>query len=77
MNCGLIFWGKNLIIQENITRIVTGCRSRDSCTNLLKNVKVLPLQSEYILSFLSFMVNTKNKFKLNPDVSNTDSRQKI
>jgi len=51
MNCGLIFCGssshsaKIVKIQENINRIITGCRSRDSCRNLFKNLKILPLLS--------------------------------
>ena len=70
------FGTKMFKIQENITRITTGCRRRDSCTDLLKNVKVLPLHSQYILPFLLFMVNNKNKFKLNHVVYNIDTRQK-
>jgi hypothetical protein len=55
MNYGLIFWGKSshnpkiLEIQKNIIRIITGCRSRDLCRYLFINLKVLPLQSQYIL----------------------------
>jgi hypothetical protein len=48
-------------------RIITGCRSRYSCRNVFKNLKIIPLQSLYILSFV---VNNKNKFKLNSDVYN-------
>jgi len=55
MNYGLIFWGKSshdakiLKIHKNIIRIITGCRSRDLCRYLFINLKVLPLQSQYIL----------------------------
>jgi len=56
VNCGLIFWGKSshsaLIFKtkKNMIRIITRCGHRGSCRDLLKNLKVLPLQSQYILS---------------------------
>jgi hypothetical protein len=55
VNYGLIFWGNSshsvtiFKIQKNIIRIITGCRSRDSCRDLFKNIKILSLQSQYIL----------------------------
>jgi hypothetical protein len=39
-------------------------------------LKLLPLQSQYILSLLLFVVDNKNKFKLNSDVYNMNTRQK-
>jgi hypothetical protein len=65
MNCGLIFWGncshsaKNFKIHKNIIRMITGRRSRDSCRDLFMNLKIVPLQSQYILSLLLFVVNNK------------------
>ena len=61
MNYGCLLWGNSshsvqiFKIQKNIIRIITGCRSRDSCRDLFKNKKFLPLQSQYIL----FVVNNK------------------
>jgi hypothetical protein len=48
-------------IQKNIIIIITGCGSKDSCGALFKNLKILPLQSQYILSLLIFVVDNKNK----------------
>ena len=82
MNCGLIFWGnsshraKIFKIPENTNRIITGCRSRDSCRDLFKNLKILPLLSQYILSLLLFVFNSENKFRLNYDVCHINTRQK-
>jgi len=68
MNYGLIFWGgssysANIFkIQKNITRIITQCRIRDSCKDLFKNLKILPLQSQniyiyiYIYTLILFVV---------------------
>jgi len=50
MNYGLILWGnsshsaKMFKIPTTIIWIITGYRSRDSCRDLLKNLKILPLQ---------------------------------
>ena len=38
--------------QKNITRILTGCSSRDLCRDLFKTLKILPLQSQCILTSL-------------------------
>jgi hypothetical protein len=48
----IIFWRSSshfFKIQKNIIRIIKGCRSRDSCRDLFKNLKILPLQSKYML----------------------------
>ena len=63
-------------IQKNIIRIITGCRNRNSCRDLLKNLKIPSLQSQYILSLLLFVVNNKNKLKLNSYVHHINTRQK-
>jgi hypothetical protein len=82
MNCGLIFWGESshstqiFKIQENIHRIITRCRSRDPCRDLCKTSKILSLLSHYILSLLLYVVNSKNKFKLNSGVCHANTRQK-
>jgi hypothetical protein len=81
MTYGLIFWGnssnsaKMFKTQKNIIRIITECKIRDSCRDLFKNLKIVPLQSQYILSLLSFVVNSKNKFKSNSDVCHINTRQ--
>jgi len=82
MNYCLIFWEnpsnstKMCNIQKNIIRSITGCRSRDLGRDLFKNLKIVPLQSQYILSHLSFVVNSKNKIKSNSDVCHIYTRQK-
>jgi hypothetical protein len=81
MSYGLIFWGNSshssniFSIQKTIIRIITGCR-KDSCRILFKQLKILPLQSQYILSVLLFVINNKNKFKKISDVHHINTRQK-
>jgi len=82
MNDGLTFLGNSphsaniFKIENNIIIITTGCRSTDSCRDLFLNLKTVPLQSQYMLSLLLFVVNNKNKFPLNSNVYNASTRQK-
>jgi hypothetical protein len=82
VNYGLIFWGnsshsvKMFKLQKNIIRIITGCRSRCSCRDLIKNLKILPLQSQYILSLFLLVFKDENKFLLNSNIYNMNTRQK-
>ena len=68
MNYRLIFCGnsshsENIFkIQKNIIRILKACKSSDSCGDLFMNLKIIPLQSQYILSLFLFVV--KNKYQL-------------
>jgi hypothetical protein len=83
INCRLIFWWSSsdhpnifkiqyIYIYIYVIRIVTGWKSRD----LFKNPKFLCLQAQHILSLLLFVVNNKNKFKLNSDVYKINTSQK-
>jgi hypothetical protein len=51
MTYGIIFWGNSphsihiFRLQKRIIRIITNSRSRDSCTELLRNLKIFPLLS--------------------------------
>jgi hypothetical protein len=63
MTYGIIFWGNSFFsmqifrIQKRIIRVMSGLRSRDSCREAFKDWGILPLQSQYIFSFLIFVVN--------------------
>jgi hypothetical protein len=80
MNYGLLgkssHSAKMYEIKNNIISIITGCRSGNSRTDLIKNFKNLPLPPQYILSLLIFVVKNKNKLKLNSDANNINTRQK-
>ena len=58
MTYGIIFWGNsrhsNVIfrLHKRVIRIITGIRNRDSCREHFRTLKILPLQSQYILSLL-------------------------
>jgi hypothetical protein len=61
MTYGIIFWDNtphsNAIfrMQKKIIRMMVGVRNRDSCREYFKRLKILPLQSQYLLSLLLFV----------------------
>jgi len=50
-----------------------GCGNGDYCRILFKELKILPLMSQHILSQLIFVVN-RDKFLINPEIHNTSTR---
>jgi len=82
MTYGLILCGNshhsNIIfrLQKRIIRIIVGVRDRDSCREHFKNLKILPLQSQYILSLLLFVIDNGDYFKLNSETHNINTRNK-
>jgi len=67
---------KTFRLQKKIIRIMIGCRSTDSCRKLFINLKILPLQSQYIISLLLFMIRNKNQFLVNSEIHHNDTRQR-
>jgi hypothetical protein len=45
-----------------------GCRRRDSCRNLFRKLKILPLASQNILSLMLFMVKNRSEFVENSEI---------
>jgi hypothetical protein len=72
------YMGHNTIfkLQKRIIRITVGLTGRDSCSKHFKKLKILPLQSQYILSLLLFVVGNRNYFKENSDIHNINTRTK-
>jgi len=71
MTYGLIFWENshhiNTIfrLQNKIISIIVGIRGRDSCREHFKNLKILQLKSQSILSLLFFVIVNVYYFKVN------------
>jgi hypothetical protein len=49
-------------------------RNRDSCCQLFKNLKILPLKSQYIFSLLLFVVENKDLCESNSENHNINTR---
>ena len=79
---GIIFWGNsshsNIIfkIQKRIIRIITHSHHRTSCQDLFKNLNILPLQSQYVLSLAMFVVENPGEFITNSDIQFLNTHQK-
>ena len=73
MTYRIIFWGNSYYsttifrLQNRTIRIIVEFGSRDSCREYFKKLKILPLQSQYILSLLLFVISNRNYFKENSD----------
>jgi len=63
-------------VQKRIIRIIVGLRSRDSCREHFKKLKILALQSQYVLSLLLFIVGNRSYFKEHSDIHNINTRTK-
>ena len=57
MNYGVLFWGNSSYcirvfrLQKYMIRIIPGCKSRDSCRNLFKELNILPVLSLYVCTY--------------------------
>ena len=62
-------------LQKRVIRIITGIRNRDSCREHFRTLKILPLQSKYILSLL-FVIDNKGHFRRNSEIHHINTRNK-
>jgi len=80
MSYGIIFWGNShhsvniFKIQKRIIRIITNSNRYDTRRPLFKQLRILPLPSQYIFSILIFVVTNKKLFQLNSQVHNIHTR---
>ena len=80
LSYGTIFWGNSTYsntifkIQKRVIRIMMNVKNRESCWELFKKLNILPLQSQYILSLLLFVVKNLNMFKFNSVVHTINTR---
>jgi len=62
LSYGIIFWGrsssvnKSFILQKKIVTIIINTRVRESCREAFKNMEIMALYSQYILSLNLFTV---------------------
>jgi hypothetical protein len=78
---GIVFWGNSSYainvfhVRKRTLRIMTDIGSRDSCRQLFKTLRILPLQSQYIHSLLCFMVNNTDSYQFISAIHNRNTRQ--
>jgi hypothetical protein len=52
-----------------------GCRRRDSCRCLFRELEILPLASQYIFSLMLFLAKNRNEFTVNSEIHGINTRQ--
>jgi hypothetical protein len=62
-------------VQKRVLRIMIGTGNRNSCRQLFKTLKILPLQSPYIYSLLCFVVNNTDSYQFITDIHNGNTRR--
>jgi hypothetical protein len=83
MTYGLEFWGNlwhsNIIfrLQKKVVRIIMRIRDRESCRKYFRELKMLPLKSQYIYSLLLFVINNRHYFVVNSEIHNINTRSKL
>jgi hypothetical protein len=80
MSYSIIFWGNAshsieiFRIQKRVIHIITKSNYKASCHQLFKELEILPLQSQYILSTLSFVIKNKNLYATNQNIHTINTR---
>jgi hypothetical protein len=71
MTYGIILWGNSsytiqiFSIQKKIIKIMLGLKKRDSCRDWFKEMKIIPLCSQYIYSLMLYIINNIHLFVRN------------
>jgi hypothetical protein len=74
MSYGIIFWGTSphshsvFKQQKKVIRIIMGIGNCDSCRNIFKELKILPLYCQYIFSLLLFVIKNNGTFATNNEI---------
>jgi hypothetical protein len=80
MSYGLMFWGNSALaekvfrMQKRAIRLMMGCRSRVSCRNRFRQLKILPLRAQYIYTLMTWVSKNKEKFATNKDYHDLSTR---
>jgi hypothetical protein len=67
---------KIFTLQKKIVRIVAGVKPRTSCRSLFKQLEILPVPCQYILSLMKCIINNQENFKINLPIHNINTRNK-
>jgi len=76
---GIIFWvntsNSRKIFTSHITivRIMAGAEPSTVCRSLFKQLEVLPVTCQYILSLMNFIINNQEIFQTNSSVHNINT----
>jgi hypothetical protein len=80
MEYGVIFWGNSptcinvFRLQKQIIRVIMNAKTKDSCRDLIKNLKILSMYSQYIYLIIMFVVNNRHLYKSNHEIHSLNTR---
>ena len=60
-------------MQKKAIRVIMGRDNRESCRNLFKELKILPLMTQYILYLLTFVSNNRDQYFKNSEIHNVNT----
>jgi hypothetical protein len=60
-------------IFKPIVRTITTAKTTHSCQELIKDLKLLPLHSQYIFSLTLFFIKNKNQYKSNQEIQSINT----
>jgi len=55
---------KIFTLQKKIVRIMAGAQTKTSCRSLFKQLEILTVLCQYILSFINFIINNHEIFQI-------------
>jgi len=61
-------------LHKRIITIQLGARATDSCREYFRELNILPLQSQYTLALVQFVIINKNQFGANSDIQSINTR---
>jgi hypothetical protein len=62
-------------LQKRVIRCIVGCNSHESCRDYFREMRILPLKSQYIYSMMMFAVKNNDIFYRNNDYHDIRTRQ--
>jgi hypothetical protein len=80
LNYGMIFWGNSRYIidlfrlQKRAIRTVCGIHNIVSCREYFKQLKILPLQSQYLFSIFMYVANNIHHYKFCSQIHDITTR---
>jgi hypothetical protein len=80
LSLGIIFWCNSghsfniFKIQLKMIRTIMNSRNRGTCRRLMKNLKIVPLKSQYIFSLLLFVAKHRDLYESNSEINIFNTR---
>jgi hypothetical protein len=64
-------------MQNRVIGLMKGCGYRESCRNHFEEINILSLKSQYIYLLMMFVIKKIDKFAINKDYYDVNTRQNI